>query len=97
LSVVRLDTGAVTAEVPCGRRPSALALTPDGHRLLMTTSYGGELVVFDLVGDSLTRAGTVRLGFEPHGVAVAPDGRRAYVALASAGAVAVVDLVELKE
>jgi YVTN family beta-propeller protein len=97
VSLVRLDTGAVAAEVPCGRRPAAVAVTPDGGRVLATTSFGGELVVFDRHNEHLTRAGAVRLGFEPHGVAVAPDGKRAYVALASAGAVAVVDLDALKE
>ena len=73
----------VAAEIPVSRTPRCLALTPDGTRLLVTTSFGGELIVFDRRGERLTRAGGVHLGFEPWGVAVSPDGKRAYVALAS--------------
>ena len=35
-------------EVPCGERPSALALTPDGRRVLVTGTFAGDLTVFDL-------------------------------------------------
>jgi YVTN family beta-propeller protein len=96
VSLVRAATGQVVAEVPCGQRPSALTLTPDGRHVLVTCTDAGELAVFALQEDKLTPAGTVRLGFEPRGVAVAPDGRWAYVALTTAHAVAVVDLREKK-
>jgi YVTN family beta-propeller protein len=97
ISVARLDSGAVAAEISVSRTPRCLALTPDGGRLLVTTSYGGDLIVFDRRGERLCRAGIVHLGFEPWGVAVAPDGKRAYVALASAGAVVVADLETMRE
>jgi YVTN family beta-propeller protein len=97
VSIVRLDTGAVAAEVAVSRRPRAVALTMDGRRLLVTTGFGGDLIVFDRADDHLTRRGSIHLGFEPHGIAVAPDGKRAFVGLASAGSVAVVDLESLRE
>ncbi|HEX4590225.1 MAG TPA: cytochrome c peroxidase [Gemmataceae bacterium] len=97
ISVVRLDSGTVAAEISVSRTPRSMALTPDGGRLLVTTSYGGDLTIFDWHGERLTRASTIHLGFEPWGVAVAPDGKRAYVALAAAGAVAVVDLEAFRE
>jgi YVTN family beta-propeller protein len=92
VSLVNLESGKVTSEVPCGDRPSGLVLTPDGSTVLVTATYSGELVLFNRAGEKLTPAGKVRLGFEPRGVAVAPDGRLAYVALTTAHAIAVVDL-----
>jgi YVTN family beta-propeller protein len=96
VSLIRTATGEVVAEVPCGRRPSALALTPDGHRVLVTGTFSGELTVLALGDGKLTHVGSVRLGFEPRGVAVSPDGKLAYVALTTAHQVAVVDLAKLE-
>ncbi|HEY8506690.1 MAG TPA: beta-propeller fold lactonase family protein, partial [Gemmataceae bacterium] len=96
VSLVRTATGEILAEVPCGRFPAALALTPDAGRVLVTCTHSGDLSVFRLEGGKLTPAGKVALGFEPRGVAVSPDGKLAYVALTSAHQVAVVDLDGLK-
>ena len=92
VSLVNVESGKVVAEVPCGKRPSALALTPDGKQLLVSGTYSGELTIFALAGDKLTRQADVQLGFEPRGIAVAPDGKLAYVALTTAHVVAIVDL-----
>lgn len=97
VSLVGVATGAVASEMPCGRRPCAVVVTPDGRRVLVSTNYGGNLEVFEREGNRLSRSGSLHLGFEPHGIAVGPDARRAYVALTAAGAVAVVDLDLLKE
>lgn len=96
VSLVHVASGRVVSEVACGHRPSALTLTPDGARVLVTGSYSGDLTVLDLNGERLTAAGSVQLGFEPHGVAVSPDGATAYVALTADNSVAVVDLEQLK-
>src|SRR5262245_5686758 len=48
ISVVNLVVGKVVAESPAGRRPRALALTPDGSRVLVTATHSGELTVFAL-------------------------------------------------
>ncbi len=92
LSLVRVADGRVVSEVGCGDHPSAIALTPDGHRALVSATYSGELSVFSITDDALEPAGRVTLGFEPRGVAVSPEGRWAYVALTAANEMAVVDL-----
>src|SRR5262245_41232186 len=97
VSLVRLGDGKVVAEVPCGDRPSALALTPDGRTLLVSGTFGGDVRFFRLEGESLTPLGAVQPRFEPRGLAVAPDGKLAYVALTAAGAVAVLDVEERRE
>jgi YVTN family beta-propeller protein len=96
VSLVRLSDGVVVAEEPCGKRPSAIVLSSDGRRVLVSGTYSGELGIFALDEGSLRADGTVRLGFEPRGVAVSPDGKLAYVALTVANEVAVVDLDSLE-
>src|SRR5579871_229072 len=97
ISLVRCDSGKVVCEVACGQRPSAIALTPDGNKVLVTATWSGELCVFERQQESLKPAGSLWLGFEPRGVVVSPDGSTAYVALTTAHEIAVVDLNGLKE
>ncbi len=92
VSLVRVADGKVLVELPCGEHPVAIALSPDGHRVLASASYSGDLCLFDYHDAELTAAGRVHLGFEPHGIAVSPDGQLAYVALAGSNEIAVVDL-----
>ncbi len=94
VALINAESGAVLAEVPCGKRPSGLALTPDEKQVLVTGTFSGDLTFLSLDGDQLRRSATLHLGAEPRGVAVAPDGRLAYVALTAAGAVAVVDVAK---
>ncbi|MGD9646743.1 MAG: beta-propeller fold lactonase family protein [Pirellulales bacterium] len=95
LALVDLDRGCVVSRVPCGRQPRSLAMTSSGRLVLATASDSGELLAFELSGDRLTPAGSLRLGGAPWGVAISPDDRLAYVALSTASAVAVVDVESL--
>jgi DNA-binding beta-propeller fold protein YncE len=96
ISLVDLTAGKVIARAPCGDRPSSIAVSPDGRRVLATASFSGELFIYDLSGDRLNQIGSVSLGFEPRGVAISPDGELAYVALSAAATVAVVDIEQLR-
>jgi YVTN family beta-propeller protein len=96
VSLLRAADGEIADEVPCGRHPSAIVLTPDGRRALVSATYDGALHIFALEDGSLRAEGRVQLGFEPRGVAVSPDGSSAYVALTAANEVAVVDLDALR-
>lgn len=92
VSLVDVAAAQVVAELPCGQRPTAVALAADGRRVLVTAKDSGELFLFDLAGDTLIPAGSVRVGYRPHGVVVSGDGRTAYVAQEAAARVAVIDL-----
>jgi len=96
VSLVRVSDGTVVAEAACGKHPSAIVLTPDGRKALVSGTYSGELTVLALNGPTLQPAGSIHLGFEPRGIAVSPDGKLAYVALTAANEVAVVDLDKLQ-
>ena len=97
VSLVRASDSVVVSEVPCGRHPAAIALTPDGRRALVTATYSGELTIFEIDAGRLCPTGSIHLGFEPRGLAVSPDAALAYVALTASNEVAVVDLAALKE
>ena len=90
LSLIDLGSGSVTAELPCGAHPAALAVR--GETLLVSCSYRGSLERFRWRGASLEPVAQIALGFEPVGVAISPDGREAYVTLSMAAQVAVIDL-----
>jgi YVTN family beta-propeller protein len=79
----RLD-GAEAAPTPVQtslephRSPIALALTPDGNRLLVANQTAGSVSLVDTAtGEVLHEAAT---GDRPAGVAISPDGRRGVVA-----------------
>lgn len=92
VSLVNIAEAAVADEVACGQHPSAIAISRDGRRVLVTGTYSGTLDRFDLADGKLTPTGSIDLGFHPVGVALSPDERMAYVALEAAAAVAMVDL-----
>lgn len=96
ISLVDLTSGQVLQELPCGRRPTALALESDGKHVLVTASYSGELIRFAVDGESMRVVNRLFLGFEPWGVAVTPDNNTAYVALAAADLVAEVDVERME-
>ena len=92
VSLIDVPTGNVVQELPCGERPTAVVICPDGTTFLVSTSFGGTLHRFTLKDGRLHDAGSLSLPGEPRGMAVAPDGKLAYVAVSALAQIAVVDL-----
>ena len=95
-SVTVVDTAQsqILGVVAVGGGPRALALTPDGSRVLVTNAFALTVI------DTSTRAvvGTVSFANATRDVVVSPDGALAYVAAADSPiGVAVVDLATLTE
>lgn len=91
-SLVRTADGVVLDEVAVGQYPTAVALLPDGRRLLVSGGYSGDVTLLEVADDQLKRLGTIQVGYEPYGIAVTADGNTAYVALSMAAQVAEIDL-----
>ncbi len=75
--VVTVNLGLVNVEL----RPSGLAITPDGSKVLVTAStldLGNVLVIN--VSDNQVLTPPIEVGFKPSAISIAPDGSRAYVA-----------------
>ncbi len=92
ISLVNVEAGTVIDEEPVGRRPTAIAITPDGKQVLVSESSSGAVSIFDVRDGELSRVGAIEVGFEPYGIKVSPDGNLAYVALSASAEVAVLDL-----
>jgi YVTN family beta-propeller protein len=78
--VVEIDphTGNQVAAVAVGRRPRALAVSPDGRSLLCANMTGGSLSL--LSTDSFKETARIPLNaVNLRGIAIRPDGARAYI------------------
>ena len=68
----------VVRRIPVGRRPRALALTPEGAVLLAANLADGSLSVIDAL--KLTEVARVKLrGINPRGIGLSADGTQAYL------------------
>jgi sugar lactone lactonase YvrE len=90
LTVFDRESGAVTAIVPTGIKPSYLALSPDGQRAYAAGFLTGDLTIVDLTARKPLR--TIEVGQKPMGVACSPDGRFLYVASCASRKVSKLDL-----
>lgn len=57
------DRQGIWRRVPVGRRPTALAVTPDGRRVIVANTFSDSVSVLDLAQRSL--AATISLGEQP--------------------------------
>ena len=93
--VVDVASGRVTATVPVGRLPRAIAASPDGHLLYVTNAWSDTVSVIDSAGLKVVQ--TLPTGFEPTGVVVDRSGKTLYVANRLSGDVSVIDLASGQE
>jgi YVTN family beta-propeller protein len=79
------------AEIPTGKHPQGVVISPDALFAYVTNQFDNTLSVIDLT--SLTKVADIPVGAGPYGVALTPEGARAYVANSAANTVSVVDTV----
>ena len=83
IAVIDVATNVVTKVIDAGGpKPSGLAFTPDGTRLVVTllgqtVDAAGAVTVIDCTSGEV--AAPVPLGAQPERIALSPDARRAYV------------------
>src|SRR5262245_4497813 len=72
-SLVDLVEGKVLAEQSCGRKPAAVAASPDGRRAAVSNLWAGTLSLLEVQGATLRPAGSLEVGSLPRGLVFAPD------------------------
>ncbi|MCK9911782.1 hypothetical protein MXD81_21685, partial [Microbacteriaceae bacterium K1510] len=82
-------TLAVVAELPVGRAPFALTVSPDATRVYVVNVQSATVSVIST--ETLKTVASVAVGHMPYGVATSIDGERVIVASQSSGSVSVVD------
>lgn len=92
VSLIDLDSGSVADEVSCGDHPSAIAMTREGDKILVSNEWSGEITVMTIDSSRLVVQATIPVGFHPRGIAITQDGLRAFVGLVASGEVAELDL-----
>src|SRR5437667_556982 len=92
-SVTFFDTSGARPErideVPVGREPNGVALTPDGNEAYVANTLDGTVTVLKITGNGrkVKVHKVLQVGTEPYGVAVTPNGRKVYVTNARSNSV----------
>ena len=86
---VAQDANQKVAEIPVGKEPWCVAITPDDDKVYVTNMASGTVSVINASQRQVVK--TINVGTEPFGCALTPDGRRLYVANQSSGTVSVID------
>jgi cytochrome c peroxidase len=90
VSLVDLAAGKVLAEAPCGRKPSAVACSPDGGLVAVSNLWSDTVSLYKIDGETLKPASTLVVGPQPRGLAFAADGAL-YAAVGGADEVLAID------
>jgi YVTN family beta-propeller protein len=89
VAVIDPATNQVVTQIPVGRNPVRIVMTPDGRKAYVSNTGEDTVSVIDTVNRVVT--GTVTVGNGPQESAVTPDGGRVFIVHKSSGDVAVVD------
>lgn len=95
VSVIDLNTGMVTREIPVGLHASSMAVSPDGKYVAVANANSDSISVIDVASDSVAQTFSTRpsldlpFGSTPNALVFNPDGSRLYVSNGTNNAIAV--------
>src|SRR5262249_47316957 len=87
VSLVDLHAGKVAAEAKCGRKPVAVACSPDERHAAVSDLWSATVTCLKLDGPRLLVLGDIAVGPQPRGLVFGADGKKLYAAVAGGNAV----------
>lgn len=94
VTVVNTTDYTIVAQIPVGKTPYGVAVSPDGTRVYVTNFGDNNVSVIDAVKNTVIT--NLYTGKGPRGIAVSPDNKRVYVADSIDREVAIIDAENLK-
>src|SRR5437667_5387744 len=94
LSVVDPDRQEVVSEIPIGKHPHGLALSPDQRRLYCSVESAQAIIFLDASTDQIVAS--VPTTGVPNQLAATPDGHWVYVAINDKGTADIIDVRQKK-
>jgi YVTN family beta-propeller protein len=91
VSLVDISAGKVLAEVRVGKKPVAVACSPDGTSAAVSNLWSGTITLLDVRESGLIEVGAIPVGSFPRGLAFAKDGNSIYAAIAGKAEVLQID------
>ncbi len=91
---VNNDKNQLLGEIPVGKEPNGVAMTPDGSQVYVANTVDGTVSVLKVdrgANPPASVVATVQVGTEPYGVASTPNGTKIYVTNARSNSVSVID------
>ena len=99
ISVVDLEKEDEVAKIAVGDHPNAMALSPDGKKLFITSANSNELTIVDTMAKKAIQIlnlspypGASRSGSTPNDITISKDGKNVYLVSADNNCVNVVDV-----
>ena len=89
------DKNQLLGEIPVGKEPQGIAVTPDGSLVYVTNTVDGTVSVLKVdcaAQPPATVTATIEVGREPYGIVMAPNGTKAYVTNSRSNSVSVIDV-----
>jgi len=88
------DKNQLLGEIPVGKEPNGVAVSPDGSKVYVANTIDGTVSVLAVdraASPPAEVAATITVGTEPYGVAITPNGTKVYVTNARSNSVSVID------
>ncbi|MEO6339940.1 MAG: cytochrome D1 domain-containing protein [Caulobacteraceae bacterium] len=92
LTIIEASTGAILGNVPVGKEPEGVAVSPDGAIAYVTAEGDNALVAIDLKTNMVIKR--IPVGTRPRSIAFSRDGLRVYVSGENDASVTAIDAVK---
>ncbi|MGZ9818058.1 beta-propeller fold lactonase family protein [Peribacillus simplex] len=94
VTIVDNQTKKVKAEIPVGKSPVQLTLSPDENKLYVSCRYDDKIDIISIEKEKVVDS--LDVGIEPYGVVTSQDGKRLYAANQRSSTISVIDLSKKK-